>query len=110
MLLLLSISVVLLDLILIIAGSIRYALRAFPEYESRLIKYSRRGFYIVDEKLVWNQVSRKYLDLAKQRLLERNVVRGRAGVTGLRLLLAGVQFKEVQEKVDIFQLPKVFIC
>lgn len=82
-----------------------YKLRETPEYESRLVKYSWRGFTIHDPKLDWSRVSEQYLNTAKARLKSKPdpVL---ADVYGLRLLLTGLKWNEIREVVPLFNRSK----
>jgi len=75
--------------------------RRHPEYEERLYKYSRRGFYISSVALR-HPLSRFYSLVAVQRLLEHRGVEGRTNVFGLRLLLAAYQHPWIESNVNLF--------
>lgn len=85
----------------IIASPRRYSVRGFPEYESRLLKYSKRGFSIWDEQLQWEKISGYYVKIAKRRLLEHSTVEGRADIHGLRLMITLHTYRDEMTKVDI---------
>ena len=85
----------------IVASSARYHVRGFPEYESRLVKYSKRGFMIWDKKLKWEKISDHYLQHALIRLNEHQTVQGRTGVCGLRLLVILHKYKHFLNSTDI---------
>eukprot|EP00026_Physarum_polycephalum_P000952 Phypoly_transcript_00953.p1 GENE.Phypoly_transcript_00953~~Phypoly_transcript_00953.p1 ORF type:complete len:654 (+),score=95.87 Phypoly_transcript_00953:94-2055(+) len=75
----------------IITSQKRYSVRGFPEYEGRLIKYSKRGFYIWDKMMApdFSNISLRFLMIGKSRITEQNTVEGRAEIMGLRLVLIG---------------------
>ena len=85
----------------IIASPTRYNVRGFPEYEIRLVKYSKRGFVIWDRKLDWGNVSEHYVKMGYTRLGEHLTCKGRATVTGLRLLIVLHEYKEELKNTDI---------
>ena len=70
----------------IITSPSRYAVRGCAIYESRLIKYSKRGFIIRDRKLDWEQVDEFYIESGKNDLLRKNGLITK--VFGLRILIA----------------------
>jgi len=93
------------------------------DYESRLVKYSRRGFYICEPKLEdWGKVSYKYMQIGKNRLTrlkgcretpdtnwkdEREIRKeseSRIGVIGLRLLLLGFKYPELRDCHSVFKM------
>uniref|UniRef100_A0A6B2L165 Uncharacterized protein n=1 Tax=Arcella intermedia TaxID=1963864 RepID=A0A6B2L165_9EUKA len=78
-----------------------FTLRSSPQYEERLVKYSRRGFYIIDKKLDWNKISTYFIRMGKKRIIEEN-----NAVWGLRLIICGYLFPDVYEKKSaIFNPP-----
>lgn len=92
----------------LLATEERYQLRGFPEYEERLYKYSRRGFAIVDRELEgdFSNVSEKYMNIGRVRLMEHKVVRGRTSVNGLRLMILAARDAVVRAEVDLFKIDK----
>ena len=79
----------------------RHKVRGSTDFESRLIKYSRRGFQIVDEKFIWSKIDFSMLNgVIISLLLYPN-----PPIIGLRLLIAGALSEEVLRKVEIFQPP-----
>eukprot|EP01125_Pyxidicula_operculata_P002999 TRINITY_DN1303_c0_g1_i1.p1 TRINITY_DN1303_c0_g1~~TRINITY_DN1303_c0_g1_i1.p1 ORF type:complete len:692 (+),score=71.79 TRINITY_DN1303_c0_g1_i1:1857-3932(+) len=83
----------------------QYSVRSFPEYEARLVKYSMRGFHIIDENLVWSKISNTYIQYAYIRLKEHKTIEGRTGVCGLRLLLTAVVHPNIKEYISLFHKP-----
>ena len=87
-----------------ISAEMRYFVRGFPEYESRLIKYSKRGFLIRDEKLVWDNIADHYVTFGKKVLMEHQCASQRHTIGGLRLLICLHRFKQELEKIDMMTL------
>ena len=85
----------------IVSSPTRRAVRGFPEYESRLVKYSKRGFMIWDRRLDWRNVSEHYIRMAHTRIGERVSCTNRARVAGLRLLIALHSFKDQFKTIDM---------
>ena len=94
----------------IVASPTRYGVRGFPEYEIRLVKYSKRGFMIWDRKLDWNKVSEHYIRMAHTRIGERLTCRDRVSVRGLRLLIALHAYKDQFSTTDIMTVQQEIIC
>ena len=88
----------------IITAEPRYVVRGFPEYESRLVKYSKRGFVIRDEKLIWNNISQYYVKFAKRVLKEHQSIQQRLTICGLRLLVVLHLHKKTLRNTDIMTL------
>src|SRR3990167_327472 len=85
----------------IVASPLRYQVRGHPEYESRLVKYSKRGFVIWDRKLDWNEVSKHYIKRAYGYLMRTKTVVPRMEVYGLRLLILLHNYKDDFQDTDI---------
>src|SRR3990167_4874966 len=86
----------------IITSPVRYPVRGFPEYESRLVKYSKRGFIIRDKLLNWSKVSEHYINKGKVILAEHQSCKARICIVGLRLLILLHKFKDLMKDTDIF--------
>ena len=85
----------------IVASPLRYQVRGHPEYECRLVKYSKRGFVIWDKKLDWKQVSSHYLKKGYEYMQSTKSVIEGMGVLGLRLLILLHKHKEDFKDTDI---------
>ena len=85
----------------IVTSNEKYQVRTFPEYEARLIKYSRAyNFNILDQLYCTRSISENYILFGRERLLDHLVVNGRTCVWGLRLLICLSRFPELAN-VDI---------
>jgi len=77
--------------------------RGSPQYEKRLVKYSRRGFFISVQNFSWDKVSNLYMEIGYKRVKSRILPLQR--VYGLRLLLVGFMHPDCQPNNPVFDLP-----
>jgi hypothetical protein len=56
----------------IVTGPERSKLRPFPEYETRIVKYSRRGFWVIDPKLNYQNISEEGISRTAERMESEN--------------------------------------
>jgi len=77
-----------------------FQIRGSPDYEKRLVKYSRVGFYIIDPEFSWKKLSRKYVSIG---IAKMHSTRNRCMVSGLRTLVCGLKDKDILTKDPVFQ-------
>uniref|UniRef100_A0A6B2L3I9 Uncharacterized protein n=1 Tax=Arcella intermedia TaxID=1963864 RepID=A0A6B2L3I9_9EUKA len=77
-----------------------FQIRGSPDYEKRLVKYSRLGFYIIDPEFSWKKLSRKYVTIG---IAKMHSSRNRCMVSGLRTLVCGLKDKDILAKDPVFQ-------
>lgn len=78
-----------------------YFEREFPEYEERLYKYSRRGFYIVDPAFA-EPLSNFYSRHAVLRFTRDTLINARLPARGLRLLCHAFQHPHIESNHLLF--------
>jgi hypothetical protein len=84
----------------IVASPARHWVCGAPDYETRLLKYSARGFFIVDFDLKWNEISKDLIERGAELIRSG---RRAAEVQGLRLIICGSRFSDVRRNCEIFK-------